>query len=136
MQPILISEPQKLSTDEIVSGIDLDTTNSLIVMVNKAGNVEIFIDKHKRELLPSIILYENDVIKTGYDTNQEAIYSIKRLMDKSVGHLNKEDINFEVDHESDKVIRIKCAEEKYITPIEISAEILKALCRRVKKLQD
>lgn len=133
MQPIQISEPKKLSTDEIVFGIDLGTTNSLIAMVNKTVNVEIFKDEHERELLPSIISYENDIIKTGYDASQEAIYSIKRLMGKSVGDLNKEDINFEVDHESAKVIRIKCAEEKYLTPIEISAEILKALCRRVKK---
>lgn len=133
MQPIQISEPKKLSVDEIVFGIDLGTTNSLIAMANKTGSVEIFKDEQERELLPSIISYENDVIKTGYDASQEAIYSIKRLMGKSVGDLNKEDINFEVDHESEKVIRIKCAEEKYLTPIEISAEILKALCRRVKE---
>ncbi|HCE59814.1 MAG TPA: molecular chaperone HscA [Wolbachia sp.] len=133
MQPIQISEPKKLSTDEIVFGIDLGTTNSLIAMVNKTGNVEIFKDEQERELLPSVVSYENDVIKTGYDASSEAIYSVKRLMGKSVGDLNKEDVNFEIDHESEKVIRIKCAEEKYLTPIEISAEILKALCRRVKK---
>ncbi|MFP3033170.1 MAG: Hsp70 family protein, partial [Wolbachia sp.] len=54
-------------------------------------------------------------------------------MGKSVEELNKEGVNFEIDHESEKVIRIKCAEEKYLTPVEISAEILKALRERVKK---
>lgn len=133
MQPIQISEPKKLSTDEVVFGIDLGTTNSLIAMVNKTGNVEIFKDEQERDLLPSVISYENDVIHTGYDVETRGIYSIKRLMGKSIDDLDKEDINFEIDHESEKVIRIKCAEEKYLTPIEISAEILKALCERVKK---
>ncbi|WP_265023583.1 Hsp70 family protein [Wolbachia endosymbiont (group A) of Epistrophe grossularia] len=130
MQPIQISEP---NSSEVVFGIDLGTTNSLIAMVNKAGNVEIFKDKQGRELLPSALSYENNTLKTGYDVGQNAIYSIKRLMGKSVKDLNKMGVYFEIDNESEKVIRIKCAEEKYLTPIEISAEILKALCERVKK---
>ncbi len=56
MQPIQISEP---NSSEVVFGIDLGTTNSLIAMVNKAGNVEIFKDEQGRELLPSAISYEN-----------------------------------------------------------------------------
>ncbi|WP_250295172.1 Hsp70 family protein [Wolbachia endosymbiont of Oedothorax gibbosus] len=130
MQPIQISEP---NSNEVVFGIDLGTTNSLIAMVNKAGNVKVFKDKQGRELLPSVISYENNTLKTGYDVNSGAIYSIKRLMGKSVKDLNKMGVYFEIDHESEKVIRIKCAEEKYLTPVEISAEILKALCERVKK---
>ncbi|CAG5057180.1 unnamed protein product [Parnassius apollo] len=130
MQPIQISEP---SSNEVVFGIDLSTTNSLIAMVNKAGNVEIFKDEQGRELLPSVISYENNTLKTGCDVGQNAIYSIKRLMGKSVKELNKEGLNFEIDNESKKVIRVKCSEEKYLTPVEISAEILKALCERVKK---
>ncbi|WP_265033427.1 Fe-S protein assembly chaperone HscA [Wolbachia endosymbiont (group A) of Sicus ferrugineus] len=130
MQPIQISEP---SSNEVVFGIDLGTTNSLIAMVNKAGNVEIFKDEQGRELLPSVISYENNTLKTGCDVSQNAIYSIKRLMGESVEELNKEGLNFEIDNESEKVIRVKCSEEKYLTPVEISAEILKALCERVKK---
>ncbi|WP_341810651.1 Hsp70 family protein [Wolbachia endosymbiont (group A) of Campoletis raptor] len=130
MQPIQISEP---NSSEVVFGIDLGTTSSLIAMVNKAGNVEIFKDEQGRELLPSALSYENNTLKTGCDVGQNAIYSIKRLMGKSVEELNKEGVNFEIDHESEKVIRIKCAEEKYLTPVEISAEILKALCKRVEE---
>ncbi|WP_341810471.1 Hsp70 family protein [Wolbachia endosymbiont (group A) of Volucella bombylans] len=130
MQPIQISEP---NSSEVVFGIDLGTTNSLIAIVNKAGNVEIFKDEQGRELLPSALSYENNTLKTGCDVGQNAIYSIKRLMGKSVEELNKEGVNFEIDHESEKVIRIKCAEEKYLTPVEISAEILKALCKRVEE---
>ncbi|WP_264328897.1 Fe-S protein assembly chaperone HscA [Wolbachia endosymbiont (group A) of Andrena hattorfiana] len=130
MQPIQISEP---NSSEVVFGIDLGTTNSLIAMVNKVGNVEIFKDEQGRELLPSVISYENNTLKTGCDVGQNAIYSIKRLMGESVEELNKEGLNFEIDNESEKVIRVKCSEEKYLTPVEISAEILKALCERVKK---
>lgn len=132
MQPIQISEP---NSNEVVFGIDLGTTNSLIAMVNKAGNVEIFKDEQGRELLPSIISCENNTLKTGYDVGSNAIHSIKRLMGKSVKDLNKMGVYFEIDNESEKVIRVKCSEEKYLTPVEISAEILKALCERVKSLR-
>ncbi|GFY65430.1 chaperone protein HscA homolog [Trichonephila inaurata madagascariensis] len=130
MRPIQISEP---NSNETVFGIDLGTTNSLIAIVNKAGDVEIFKDEQGRELLPSALSYENNVLKIGYGVDQNAICSIKRLMGKSIKDLNKEGLNFEIDHESEKVIRVKCSEEKYLTPVEISAEILKALCERVKK---
>jgi len=130
MRPIQISEP---NSNETVFGIDLGTTNSLIAIVNKAGNVKIFKDEQGRELLPSALSYENNILKTGYDVGSDAIYSIKRLMGKNVKDLHKEGINFEIDNESEKVIRVKCSEEKYLTPVEISAEILKALCERVKK---
>ena len=130
MRPIQISEP---NLNEVVFGIDLGTTNSLIAMVNRDGNVEIFKDEEGRELLPSVISCENGILKTGYDVGPNAVRSIKRLMGKSVDELNKEDINFEIDHESKKIVRVQCEKEKYLTPIEISAEILKALCRRVKR---
>ncbi|MDF0607906.1 Fe-S protein assembly chaperone HscA [Wolbachia endosymbiont of Onchocerca gibsoni] len=130
MRPIQVSEP---NSNEIVFGIDLGTTNSLIAAVNKDGNVEIFKDEQGRELLPSVISYKNNIFKIGYDAGLGAIYSIKRLMGKNVKDLNKASINFEIDEESEKVIRIKCAEDKYLTPVEISAEILKALCEKVKK---
>ncbi|MDR0288519.1 MAG: Hsp70 family protein [Rickettsiales bacterium] len=130
MRPIQTSEP---NSNETVFGIDLGTTNSLIAIVNKAGNVKIFKDEQGRELLPSALSYENNILKTGYDVGSDAIYSIKRLMGKNVKDLNKEGVNFEIDSESEKVIRVKCSEEKYLTSVEISAEILKALCERVKK---
>nr|CAH7764595.1 unnamed protein product [Callosobruchus chinensis] len=97
MQPIQISEP---NSSEVIFDIDLGTTNTLVAMVNKAGNVEIFKDEQGRELLPSVISYENNTLKTGCDVGQNAIYSIKRLMGESVEELNKEGLNFEIDNET------------------------------------
>ncbi len=136
MYPIQVSEPDLLNQDEIVFGIDLGTTNSLIAMVDKDGNVEIIRDEKGREILPSILLYENNKIKIGHEVDMyssRAIYSIKRLMGKSIDDLDENALSFEIDHESEKVIRVKCTDEKYLTPVEISAEILRALCERVKK---
>lgn len=136
MQPIQISEPNRLSSDEVVFGIDLGTTNSLIAMVNENSSVVIFKDEQGRELFPSVISYENNEIKTGYEVNklsQGVIFSVKRLMGKDVKEVDRENINIEIDDESEKIIRIKLSEEKYLTPLQVSAEILKSLCERVKK---
>jgi molecular chaperone HscA len=136
MYPIQVSEPGLISQDEVVFGIDLGTTNSLIAMVDKYGNAEIIKDEKGREILPSVLLYDSDGISVGHEVDlysPRAVCSIKRLMGKSVSDLNEDARSFEIDHESEKIIRVKCADEKYLTPVELSAEILIALCKRVKK---
>ncbi|WP_333023829.1 Hsp70 family protein [Wolbachia endosymbiont of Pentidionis agamae] len=134
MQPIQISDPVK--HNGVAFGIDLGTTHSLIAIADKLKNVKIFKDKDNNELLPSIISYtESGDIKVGSD-DMHIVRSIKRLMGKNVSDLNNEEIRYEIDGESQKIIRVKLGNEKYLTPIEISAEILKALCERVKNSSD
>jgi len=77
--------------EEIIVGIDLGTTNSLISLI-KDGNPLIIKDKDQNDLLvPSIIHLDSDgKITVGQEAKKQlsldpesTIYSVKRLMGKS-----------------------------------------------------
>ena len=122
MALIQISEPgasqETEGSQDIVIGIDLGTTNSLVaIVVNET--VKFFADENGREIIPSIVNYEEEKIE---------ISSIKRLMGKSFSDVKNENFSFKIDGESKEkeALRIIVGNRK-ITPAEVSSEILRKL---------
>ena len=111
-----IAEPTQEQSHEIVVGIDLGTTNSLIAIIENE-KVRFFADEKGREIIPSIVNYDNVEIS-----------SIKRLMGKSFSDVKEKNFAFKIDAESQEkaALRIIVGNKK-ITPAEISSEILKKL---------
>src|ERR1051326_5538473 len=77
---------------EIIAGIDLGTTNSLIAFVNKeTGKAECIKEDGKNSLVPSIVHFDKDgKVIVGTEAKpflitdpERTIYSVKRLMGKS-----------------------------------------------------
>ena len=96
----------------------------------------------KSSLLPSIVHFsENGNIVVGdlakqklISEPQNTIYSVKRLMGKSYRDLEGIDGYFGyhiLDDDPDSLVKIR-VKSKYYTPIELSAEILKELKRRIE----
>ena len=114
-------------TNKTVVGIDLGTTNSLVATVID-GQVKIIEDENQR-LIPSVVVYVNDKVIVGNNAKQylmsnpdSYISSVKRLMGKSVVEVkNKYQYNFDEDADLLKLI----INNQSVTPVEISAEILK-----------
>ncbi len=151
-----IQEPEKnLSTkpeNEVVVGIDLGTTNSLIAIIDN-GKLRIFSDEFGNELQKSVVAFDEDgnVVSVGNSAwiasqtrndeegvrdDGEVISSIKRLMGKGFvdvrDSLEKFDFKFDesaADHDSLGVI---IGKKKY-SAAEISAEILKYLKNLAEK---
>ena len=129
--------------EEIIVGIDLGTTNSLISLI-KDGNPLIIKDKDQNDLfVPSIIhLNSNGKITVGQGAKKQlsldpesTIYSVKRLMGKSLNDLKNQKQHFGYhlsEDSSDELIRVKI-KDKYYTPIELSAMILKYLKEEAEK---
>ncbi len=110
-----IAEPAESISQDVVVGIDLGTTNSLIAIVENK-KVRFFADDQAREIIPSVVNYNNIEIS-----------SIKRLMGK--GYADAKDLNlpFDIAHTAEKEsLQIVIGNEK-ITPAQISACILKYL---------
>jgi molecular chaperone HscA len=120
MALIKISEPgqeQEIEqSNEIVIGIDLGTTNSLVAIIEDE-KVKFFSDELGREIIPSIVTY-----------GDQKISSIKRLMGKSFADVKNQKFDFEIDANSEEkeVLRI-IADNRKIRPAEVSSEILKKL---------
>ncbi len=135
MELIQISDPYAPAA----FGIDFGTTNSLIASVDSNNNVHVFKDQYGKELLRSAISYSNNKIKVGSDIDQlnaNTIYSIKRLLGKGRDDIekiaDKIHFNYEISSENNS-IRINLGNGKYLTPIEIAADIMRALCKRVEE---
>lgn len=134
MALIKISEPilEKKAEDnqEIVIGIDLGTTNSLVAIIENE-KVKFFSDKNNQEVIPSIVNYYNDgsVASVGLrDESKNSVSSIKRLMGKSFSDFNDGNLSFKIEKNSNEKEALKIViGEKKITPAEVSAEILKHL---------
>lgn len=131
-----------LQKEEIIVGIDLGTTNSLVAFINPDKNPVVINDTGKGLLVPSVVHFnqQGDALvgneaKAFLTTDPEnTIFSVKRLLGRSykdvAGH--KDTFSYKIiDDENDSLVKIKAA-DRFYTPIELSAEILKELKARAE----
>lgn len=114
MPLINISEPinQEEKQEEIIVGIDLGTTNSLIAMIDENKKSVFFKDDNNKEIIPSIV-----------KINGVEILSIKRLMGRSFDEVKDQKFPFEVKKGENNSIKISIQNQEF-SPEEISAKIL------------
>ncbi len=126
---------------EIIVGIDLGTTNSLVAYVHEGKPSIVKDNSGKTALVPSIIHFseDNDIV-VGETAKQRlvshperTIYSVKRLMGKSHTDVSNYEnlLSYEIIDEEDKLVKIKVG-DTFHTPINLSAEILKYLKKRIE----
>jgi molecular chaperone HscA len=123
-------------------GIDLGTTNSLVATVRN-GLAVVLPDEEGRPLVPSIVRYGEAGVAVGYDAMPRAasdpantIVSVKRLMGRGLDDLGDDRrYPYRFVEGQGGIIRI-ATRAGVKTPVEISAEILKALRRRAEASLD
>jgi molecular chaperone HscA len=128
--------------EEIIVGIDLGTTNSLVAFINPEGKPQVINDTGKGVLVPSIVHFQPDGSAiVGNDAReylifdpQNTIFSVKRLLGRSYQDIEPHSNTFSykiVDDNSESLVKIN-AGGKYYTPIELSGMILKELKDRAE----
>ena len=140
---INIKEGKVEKTSNVIVGIDLGTTNSLVAYIQEGNATAVKGKDGKSTLMPSIVHFSQDGgILVGDSAREKlindpanTIYSVKRLMGKSYRDVE----NFEqyfgykiIDEDTDSLVKVR-VKDKFYTPIELSAEILKALKHRIEK---
>ena len=119
------------------AGIDLGTTNSLIASV-RAGVAETLPDERGRHLLPSVVRYTSSGKVIGDEALAEAandsmntIVSVKRLMGRGVEDVATlgDQLPYRFSASEGGMPRIETVSGN-VTPVEVSAEILRALVNR------
>ncbi|MCS6906074.1 MAG: Fe-S protein assembly chaperone HscA [Bacteroidia bacterium] len=132
----------RIKEENIIVGIDLGTTNSIIARVVE-GKPEAISDYNKSEIVPSVVYFApGGNIVVGEEAlpflvkyPQNTVYSIKRLMGKSyqdvisMPHFYSFALVPEKDPE--KLVQLNIRGKTY-SPIEISALILKELKQRAE----
>ncbi len=141
MALLQISEPDDSPAPHerrLAVGIDLGTTNSLVATVRN-GIPVVLPDEEGRPLLPSIVRYREHGVDVGYAAQalqardpHNTIVSVKRLMGRGLIDLD-DDRRFPYRF-IDEPGMVKLATRAGIkSPVEISAEILRALRERAEK---
>ena len=118
-------------------GIDLGTTHSLVAAV-LSKTPRCFLDDDGEALLPSAVQYnsQGEAVAVGSDalrsTDGTLITSAKRLMGRAPADIS--DCLYSFDESEERVFRLRVGEEdKTVTPMEVSAQILKSLVDRAEE---
>ncbi|QHL88754.1 Fe-S protein assembly chaperone HscA [Nibribacter ruber] len=132
-----------IQQEEVIVGIDLGTTNSLVAYMHPDDRMPIAInDQGMGTIVPSVVhFHENGEVLVG-DAGKEylltdpsnTIYSVKRLLGKSYQDLGEHKDTFGykiIDDNSEGLVKIR-VQDKFYSPIELSAEILKELRARAE----
>ncbi|MEW8028106.1 MAG: Fe-S protein assembly chaperone HscA [Candidatus Thiodiazotropha sp.] len=142
MALLQISEPgqaQAPHQHHLAAGIDLGTTNSLVATV-RSGNADTLPDEEGRHLLPSVVRYQQGSVLVGHEAKQtetddplNTISSAKRLIGRGIDDIktlgSRLPYRFVQAHTSVPRIETVAGE---VSPVEVSAEILKVLAKRAE----
>jgi len=130
-----------IQKEELIVGIDLGTTNSLVAIIHPESKQAIALkDIDHTTLVPSILHFsENGHVTVGSDAKSfletdptNTIYSVKRLMGKSYNDIrrNQHSLSYNIiDDDTERLVKIQVGNTFY-SPIELSSTILSELKKR------
>jgi molecular chaperone HscA len=134
-----------LQQEEIIVGIDLGTTNSLVAIIHPDTKKPVALKEHdSSSLVPSVIHFDeaaNAVVgeeakKKLISEPQNTIFSAKRLMGKSYKDI-KENASFftykVIDDDTDSLVKVQVG-NRFYSPIDLSSFILKELKQRAEHI--
>ena len=134
-----------IQKEEIIVGIDLGTTNSLIAIVRGDTHEPIALKEiDGLTLVPSIVHFDeygnttvgNPAKELLVAQPERTIYSVKRLMGKSYKDVSTDAGFFAyhiIDDNTDALVKIQVG-QKFYSPIELSSYILKELKKRAEHI--
>ncbi|MFY8090502.1 MAG: Fe-S protein assembly chaperone HscA [Chitinophagaceae bacterium] len=134
-----------LQKDEIIVGIDLGTTNSLVAIIHPQTKQPIALKEHNTSsLVPSIVHFANnnqviigELAKELLQSHPaQTIFSAKRLMGKSYNDIKNNASFFSykvIDDNTDSLVKVQVG-NKFYSPIDLSSLILKELKQRAEHI--
>lgn len=133
-----------LQQEEIIVGIDLGTTNSLVAIIHPESKKPVALKEHNSSsLVPSVIHFgKNAGITVGNDAKQylvsdpaNTIFSAKRLMGKTYNDIknNSTSLAYKIIDDENKLVKVQVGDIFY-SPVDLSALILKELKKQAEHI--
>lgn len=132
-----------LLQEDIIVGIDLGTTNSLVAIIHPESKKPVALkDVDLQTLVPSVIHFgENQQLTVGLEAKPfletdpaNTIYSAKRLMGKSYKDVMQDShlLGYRIlDNDTDQLVKVQVG-DRFYSPVELSSLILKELKDRAE----
>lgn len=133
-----------LQKDEIIVGIDLGTTNSLIAVIHPDSKKPVALKEHNgMSLVPSVIHFdESGNVVVGEDAKPylqtdaaNTIFSAKRLMGKTYKDVKEAgELAYKIiDDDDNKLVKVQVG-NKFYSPVDLSSLILKELKKQAEHI--
>jgi molecular chaperone HscA len=140
--PINLKDGSIEQPQDLIIGIDLGTTNSLVAYIKDGQPICVKGADGKSTLVPSVVHFgEEGAVLVGDAAREKlitdpanTIYSVKRLMGKSYRDVKGIQNHFGyqiLDDDTDSLVKIR-VKDRFFTPIELSARILSELKSRIE----
>ncbi len=132
-----------LQKDDLIVGIDLGTTNSLVAIIHPETHQPLALKEvDGSTLVPSVLHFDNNgQIQVGHAAREfletdpsHTIYSVKRLMGKSYADIHNQETQLGykiVDDDTERLVKIQVGNTFY-SPVELSSFILQELKHRAE----
>jgi len=133
-----------LQQDEIIVGIDLGTTNSLVAIIHPESKKPVALKEHNgKTLVPSVIHFNsNGNITVGEEAKQylitdpaNTIFSAKRLMGKTYKDVqaNSGALAYKIIDDENKLVKVQVGNTFY-SPVDLSSLILQELKKQAEHI--
>lgn len=134
-----------LQKEEMIVGIDLGTTNSLVAIIHPDGRRPLALKEHdSSSLVPSIVHFDDrgeatvgeEAKKFLIAEPQNTIFSAKRLMGKSYNDIKEHSDFFTykvIDDNTESLVKVQVS-NRFYSPIDLSSFILKELKNRAEHI--
>jgi molecular chaperone HscA len=134
-----------LQQQEMIVGIDLGTTNSLVAIIHPENRSPVVLKEHDgNALVPSIVHFDKTgLITVGDEAKnylitepQNTIFSVKRLMGKSYNDVKERSSFFTykvIDDNTESLVKVQVG-DKFYSPVELSSYILVELKKRAEHI--
>ncbi len=134
-----------LQQQEMIVGIDLGTTNSLVAIIHPVNRKPVVLKEHDgNALVPSIVHFDRSgLITVGDEAKkylitepQHTIFSVKRLMGKSYNDVKERSSFFTykvIDDNTESLVKVQVG-DKFYSPVELSSYILTELKKRAEHI--
>lgn len=134
-----------LQQEEIIVGIDLGTTNSLIAIIHPDTKKAVALKEHdSSSLVPSVVYFDetgNAVVGEAakeylLSSPERTIFSAKRLMGKSYNDIKNNASFFSykiIDDNTESLVKVQVG-DKFYSPVDLSSFILKELKNRAEHI--
>jgi len=140
-----------LQQDEIIVGIDLGTTNSLVAIIHPESKKPVALKEHNSSsLVPSVVHFgENATVTVGEEAKRylvsdpaNTIFSAKRLMGKTYNDVknNSHSLAYKIIDDENKLVKVQVGNlpagqaGKFYSPIDLSSLILKELKKQAEHI--
>ncbi len=134
-----------LQKEEMIVGIDLGTTNSLVAIIHPDTKKPVALKEHdSSSLVPSVIHFDENANAVVGETAKQflesdpanTIFSAKRLMGKSFNDIKQNASFFTykvIDDDTESLVKVQVG-NKFYSPIDLSSYILKELKQRAEHI--